>query len=218
MDTFIGEYPSMINYNNTAIVNYIHTFYDPSGGNVGFIKIPVNTTGNVRATSGIFGNLISQNLTVSSASGGSGNLTVQGNLTVIGTTQINNVTTLDLAYVTAYNGAPYHTRDASYSWEPIGWGYIDVSTSYYKIRNDASIALNCLTLGQIVSFIFDTSYGTLDNPFDIRLDPSNNIFRILTDSSISKLSLICTYIDSSASNSIWKVYDYAVWNGMINNF
>jgi len=220
LDTFFGEYPNMLNYNYSAIKDYIHTFYDPSFGNQGYIKVPVNTTGSVKASSGTLGNLITGQATISKAGGNSGNLTVQGDLIILGTTQINTVITSDLAYVNAYNGAPFKPRDASNPWEPTNWKYIDVSTSYYKIRNDASIALNTNTLAEIVSFIFDTSYGTLGDPFYIRLDPCDNTFSIqtVTDSSTISVSFICTYADASASNSVWKVYDYKIWTGIINNF
>lgn len=209
LDTFIAEYPSMLTYNYTAIKDYIHTFYDPSGGNVGYIKVPVNTTGSVRATTGIFGNLNAGSAVISKSGSNSGDLTIQGNLVIIGTTTINNVVKSDLDYVTAYNGAAFIPRDASYAWESVDWKYIDVSLSYYKIKNDASIALNITTLGQIVSFIFDTSLGELTTPFELRLDPSNNVLRIdAIDASVTILSLISTYIDASSSNAIWRIYDY----------
>jgi len=76
VNTFQPQIPVIINQNFQNIVDYINIFYDPSilgPGGVGTLRVPLTTTGLVKATTGEFLNLLVKNHTV-----------IQGDLFVLG--------------------------------------------------------------------------------------------------------------------------------------
>lgn len=154
LNTLIAQFPYIYSYNNTVLKRYLDLFYDETGK---LIIAPVNTTGRVKGATGEFVNVIVDNLTVKKQ----------------WTNLYSNTTTIDQDYYNTYIGPDASTRDASTmgTLENAEFKYVDVTNSYYKIRNDISTAFKSTQLGQEIQVIFDMSTGKT-TPFNILFNPS----------------------------------------------
>jgi len=185
LSTLIPQIPKIVNDNFDAISNYIDVFYDSS---TGVIIKPITSTGKIKGTTGEFVNVTVDNLTVKKQF----------------TNLYDNITTADWQWYTTYNDGPTYGRVADTSaflpdpsiWpaEDTNYKYIDVEKPYYKIYNDASIALKNSTLSQIVEILFEVSTGS-DSSYTVRLDPSHNM--VVPHDASTSVQLICVGYDVS---------------------
>jgi len=180
-NTLIPEIPTIINNNFVVVQNYLDLIYNSS---MGAIIVPVNTSGKIQGAQGQFSTIVVDNLVVKNQY----------------TNLYGNSNSADSDYVNCYISSDSSYRDASIGmWEDIRFKYIDVQTTYYKIRNDVSYGFNSQTVGQIIQFLFDASAETR---FNIKLDPSTEIYISAADSSMAWMKLICYKIDPS-KGSFW---------------
>lgn len=172
LKTLIPQIPKIINDNNDKFKSYVDVFYDEGGGVI--IK-PLSITGKVKAGTGEFVNLVTDNLTIKKQY----------------TNLYENVTTVDSDFANAYNGSVITTRTASadtssnviWPLESSSYIWVDVMTPYIKISDGSTYGLQNSTVGQETRIIFDVSSGTLGD-FSILLngDPSISSELIVTAS------------------------------------
>ena len=190
INTLIPQVPQIINNNFKSFKRYLDIFYNED---TGIIISPIETTGRIKGSSGEFTTAVIENLIVKNQY----------------TNLYSNVNTADYDWYTAYDGSVFLTRDpCTVLWENTGFQYIDVVKPYYKINNDASIALKSSNLSQVVQFIFDTSVTTVPFTFLTNPDPSNlEVLQISSYNSANKwLALECVGWDSSWGAS-WAHYE-----------
>ena len=203
LDTFIPEFPGILNANFTSFESYLDTFYD---GSRGILIKPLETTGNVKGAQGEF------------VTGVFDNLIVKRQYTNL----YENITIADYDYYVASDGSAFLTRDPcifnidtslwNVPYEPSGYRVIDVNEPYYKISNRGPIFLGNDNISQIVGIIFDSCIVSEVNDFQILLDPSPSGSAVPTlfdiDSSSSGglyIELIATDYDASWG-STWTQY------------
>jgi len=196
LTTLIPALPKILNDNNASFKRYLDVIYNES---TGVVVVPISTTGRVKASTGEFVTTITDNLIVKKQ----------------WTNLYANTTTIDADYYYAYIGLDASTRiansmqsDASIM-ENSKFKYIDIISPYYKIKNDASIAFKCTTLGQEFQILFDVS---TTSPYHILLDPSTNgKYKILNitaaDASNAWVKLIAVEYDASWGTT-WAVKQY----------
>jgi hypothetical protein len=194
LTTPITQTPKILNDNFTTIEEYINNFYD---GSLSYLKVPLQTSGRVKAGRGEFVTSVVDNLIVKSQF----------------TNLYENTTTIDSDFYTEWKGVDSSTRTADASiMENTKFRYIDVNQPYYKIANDVSIAFSCDELGQEFQIIFDACTTVGNRPFNILLDPSvNGTFKIMrvtaADSSMAWVKLIAVEYDASWGTT-WLVKQY----------
>ena len=206
MDTFLPDFPKMLNDNNQVFENYIDVFYD---GSLGILIAPLQTTGNVRGANATFVNGVFDNLTVRRQF----------------TNLYENTTTADADYYNTYIGGDASTRDPSvggwydtslgYGWDSSVFRYIDVQKPYYKIANCASIAFTVEQLSQEFQILFDSSLTCTTSPFRIMLDPSKGagalgieIMEVVQqDASMAWVKLLAVGWDASLGTT-WNIKQY----------
>ena len=189
LKTLIPQIPRVVNDNFTATERYLDVFYN---GDAGVIIKPVNTTGRVKASTGEFVNVITDNFTVKKQF----------------TNWYNNYTTVDAAFLSTYNGGDVSTRIATsdtstnviWPLEPSAYSWVDVQTPYIKIDNDASYGFQNNTLGQEVELIFaNPPAGAGD--FKVLLDVSEGgqsyISITTADALVTSIKLITVAWDAS---------------------
>jgi len=180
LNTFIPEMYKIINYNFASTKRYLDVIYNE---NLGVVVVPINTTGRVKATSGEFINVTTDNLIV------------RNQFTNI----YSNITTANIDLFNVIKGLETTYRDPS-TWELPNYKYIDVVKPYYKIKGGQQIALRCPTVSQIVELVLDSSGGTLPN-FTILLDQSGNTYAISSSHLGDTVKLLCMSYDISTGNT-----------------
>ena len=157
LKTLIPQIPKIVNDNFDKFKAYMDVFYNEETGV--FIK-PLNITGRVKAGTGEFVNVITDNMTVKKQF----------------TNMYDNMTSIDLDFVKTYNGdiTPYRNAtslDPSMNQvplEPSTYVWIDIQTPYIKIINDVSYGFQNNKIGQEVDLIFEPSTG-VTTPFKVLL-------------------------------------------------
>lgn len=199
LNTLTTQIPKIFNDNFTSFKRYLDLFYDEDGK---IIVVPVNTTGRVKAATGEFVNVITDNLTVKKQF----------------TNWYDNYTTVDAAFIDSFNGDDTTTRIAAVdasgfsTWplEPSAYTWIDVQTPYIKIDNDASYGLQNDVVGQEFRLLFNTDVSTTA-PYTILVDSSEggeqNLAVLFTDASTTWIKLITTAWDASYGPK-WTVKEY----------
>ncbi len=158
LDTFIPEYPKIINGNFASVSRYVDVFYD---GSLGILTKPLNTTGRVKGARGEFVTVVVDNLIVKNQF----------------TNLFDNNTTADYNFYKLYIDPAVQPRDpctASDFWpaEYAGNKYIDVNKPYYKIQNIGEYyVLNNNNLSQVVGIFLDPSLVSPTNQFKVILNP-----------------------------------------------
>jgi len=182
--TLIPEYYKIANSNNAAFETFISNFFDAS---LNLLKVPLNTTGNIKASKGEFTNVVTDNLIVKKQY----------------TNLYENITTSNYDWYNTYvsDFAVLRSPDTSLG-ESVHFSYIDVDKPYYKIKSDANVAPRSSNLSQIVEIIVDASGGTCT----VLLDPSGNAYRTTSASPGESVTIINTKYDASLG-SYWVVKD-----------
>ena len=199
LDTFIPEYPKIINSNFASTSRYLDIFYD---GSLGILTKPLLTTGRVKGARGEFVTAVVDNLIVKNQF----------------TNLYDNNTTADYNYYRMFIDPLTAGRDACtasnyWPYENPAWKYIDVNKPYYKISNENPIAFYNNNLSQVVGIYLDPSLFSSD-PFKIVLDPCSGSFYQI-DSSLAGdffMEFICTAYDPSWGAS-WEQYKYGLDSG-----
>jgi len=192
LNTLLSEFPIIYNSNNVELKRYLDIIYDETNG---VIVVPVNTSGRIKGSTGEFVNVITDNLIVKKQY----------------TNWYENYTIIDVDYYNCYSNDVTTYRDASIEeWEDPNYKYVDVTSSYYKIRNDASIAFKTKNLGQTINILFDASGNS---PFTIRLNDEENLIIQAGEALLtSNLSLICINVDVSTEDSTLYKSDWIIRN------
>jgi hypothetical protein len=197
--TLIPQIPKIHNDNFTSFKRYLDIFYDEE---LGVIVSPVDTTGRVRAATGQFVNVITDNLTVKKQF----------------TNLYENYTTIDSDFLTSFNGEDVSTRIAAVdasgfsTWplEPSAYVWVDVQTPYIKINNDASYGFQNDKLGLEFRILFNLDVSTTSN-YVILIDSSEggqqNLVVTAADASATWIKLITTNYDVSYGPT-WTVKEY----------
>jgi hypothetical protein len=190
LKTLIAEFPYIYSYNNQALKRYLDLFYNEAGQ---LIIAPVNTPGRVKAATGEFVNLITDNLTVKKQ----------------WTNWYENTTTVDQDYYNTLIGPDTSTRDAS-TWEVGTYRYVDVMKPYYKIDNSFGYAFSCPAMGQEFQVIFDTDNSHPTDVYNILIDPIGGYYYTATvaDKELAWARFIAVAWDPSYGTT-WKVKESA---------
>jgi hypothetical protein len=158
LDTFIPEYPKIINGNFASVSRYVDVFYD---GSLGILTKPLTTTGRIKGAKGEFVTIVVDNLVVKNQF----------------TNLFDNNTTADYNFYKLYIDPAVQPRDPCLGpgyWpaEYPGIKYIDVNKPYYKIQNQAEpyVFVNS-NLSQVIGIFLDPSLVSLTNQFQVILDP-----------------------------------------------
>lgn len=190
LKTLIAQFPYIYSYNNQALKRYLDVIYDETGR---VVIAPVNTPGRVKAATGEFVNLITDNLTVKKQ----------------WTNWYENTTTVDQDYYNTWIGPDTSTRDAS-TWEYGSYRYVDVMKPYYKLDNSFGYAFSCSVMGQEFQVIFDPSASHPSDGYSILIDPIGGYYyyTTLADKKLGWAKFIAVAWDPSYGTT-WKVKESA---------
>jgi hypothetical protein len=180
LNTFIPEMYKTINYNFASTKRYLDVIYNET---LGVVVVPINTTGRVKAASGEFVNVTTDNLII------------RNQFTNI----YSNVTTANLDLYNTIKGAEAIYRDPS-TWELPNFKYIDVVKPYYKIKGGQQIALRCPVVSQIVELILDSDGGNFAD-FTILLEQTGASYAVNSSQLGDTVKLICMSYDVSTGNT-----------------
>jgi hypothetical protein len=153
LDTFIPEYPKIINGNFASVSRY--------DGSLGILTKPLTTTGRIKGAKGEFVTVVVDNLIVKNQF----------------TNLFDNNTTADYNFYKLYIDPAVAPRDpctAVTFWphEYDNISYVDVNKPYYKIQNslDPYVFVNS-NLSQVIGIFLDPSLVSPTNQFKVIINP-----------------------------------------------